>query len=268
MDETLVSFEVAKLAKEKGFPQDSNSCYRSDGRLTVYSSEAHKIYKNKGENNPFKDFECVTVTQSQLLKWLREIHKIFVAVLPFQQIDDDVQLYWYYSIVDYRVAYNEDILFNVNDLGVSIDNFDTYEQAFDEGMFEAFKLISSLVSFETATLAKEIGFDIPCWDYFNYEGNEERWKDKSRINLTTVADVARPTQEVLKTWLQEKHNISIRIDNQTYLGSNRIICYYVLVNEEYVLNKNTIDDIQDFKTYEEGLEEGIRVGLLSIKNGK
>ena len=56
MEDTLISFETAKLAKEKGF----NFIYIIDNELTKHS----------------------LITQSLLAKWLREVHNIHLAVEP------------------------------------------------------------------------------------------------------------------------------------------------------------------------------------------
>lgn len=35
-------------------------------------------------------------------------------------------------------------------------------------------------------------------------------------------------------WLREEHNLIWRYDVQKYMGSNRIVCYYGLVDDEYL----------------------------------
>jgi len=120
MKEKTISFETALLAKEKGFDVD------------VYE---RFIRKEKEYKRP---------TQSFLATWLRIKHNIFVSVLPFQDIEDNCELCWYYTLVDYNDSNtkNDDILCNENHLCASIDNFEKYEEAFEEVLVEALKLIS------------------------------------------------------------------------------------------------------------------------------
>ena len=65
MKEQLVSFETAKLAKEKGFDIFTDYSFYSDGKETVseYGCEDILIFRP---------------TQSLLQKWLRENYKIYV----------------------------------------------------------------------------------------------------------------------------------------------------------------------------------------------
>ena len=64
MEELLVSFQVAKLAKEKGFKYSQ--------RIITVLDEEDKRFENDEHG----------ITQSLLQKWLRETHKIYVAALP------------------------------------------------------------------------------------------------------------------------------------------------------------------------------------------
>lgn len=86
MKEELISFETAKLAKEKGFPQpirDGETCtYQSvndikygyvDGALTMHYFLSFVCYKNV----------FVAPSQSLLQKWLREQHNIDIIITPF-----------------------------------------------------------------------------------------------------------------------------------------------------------------------------------------
>ncbi len=112
MKEQVISFETAKLAKEKGFDNDSDGYY---GMM----------------NGHFKCVDgqetCDAPTQSLLQKWLREVHSLSV------KIDD--------YITNSRVRYD----YSVSDLGSQEDNpigvFETYEEALEQGLQEALSLI-------------------------------------------------------------------------------------------------------------------------------
>jgi len=68
--EDYVSFETAKLLKEKGFDEYCGY-YSSDGEYWGYCT-----YNHKG-----KDYISAPTLQ-MAMKWLREVHKLYVEVVP------------------------------------------------------------------------------------------------------------------------------------------------------------------------------------------
>lgn len=77
LHDEIITYEVAKLAKEKGFPQDvfgtcemKSSCYLEDERF----------YKD-GCIYPIEN-AYTAPTQSLLQRWLREIHAIDIDIYP------------------------------------------------------------------------------------------------------------------------------------------------------------------------------------------
>lgn len=64
--EDYISFEVAKLLKEKGFDEPCIVKYRPDGSIGFWSTE--------GLDAP---------THQMIMKWLREVHNIFIYIEPF-----------------------------------------------------------------------------------------------------------------------------------------------------------------------------------------
>ena len=72
--ENYVSFETAKLLKEKGFDAAVNYYYNKDG------SEMCSIPSYNWNDGPFYS-KC---TLQMAMKWLREKHKIFFNVNYFQ----------------------------------------------------------------------------------------------------------------------------------------------------------------------------------------
>lgn len=77
MKEQLISFETAKLAKEKGFDIEVLNAYRSDGSIfSGAEGEDNDIY-----NHNLWDFYSAP-TQSLLQRWLREKHNILIWLIP------------------------------------------------------------------------------------------------------------------------------------------------------------------------------------------
>lgn len=111
MTEQLISFETAKLAKEKGYIDMSYPVYSYDG------------FKILSYTNSMNVYPCST--QSLLQKWLREKHNI--EVNPCHSCNGEYDLWT-----------NNGNLLQVNGL---YKNYKTYEEALEQGLQEALKLI-------------------------------------------------------------------------------------------------------------------------------
>ena len=125
MTEQLISFNTAKLAKEKGF------------NLSTYVGFGERGGKALGKLSTYTSSNLVYArpTQSLLQKWLREKHKIHIIVNP---CNTNSELSWSVSIISNILEYNktyESFMPRV----ITIKN--TYEQALEKGLYEALKLI-------------------------------------------------------------------------------------------------------------------------------
>ena len=125
MEEQLISFETAKLAKEKGFPQEPNRLkipyYNYKGEFKGDVKDWLRKYLRKEDTS---DVESVSApTQSLLAKWLREEHNIHLIAYKNINIDG---YDWCYITTD----------------GITnINSYKTYEEALEAGLQEALKLI-------------------------------------------------------------------------------------------------------------------------------
>lgn len=145
MEETI-KFETAKLAKIKGF--DNISCngyyFGTDDLCNVISDKQHKT----------KD-KCLAPTQSQLQKWLRDIHNIHVTVDFYTHIEIKIPV-WQVWISGLHNSFNGqteiirkrlDALINDVKWLESLEEFNvfkSYEQALETGLFNALELIPCL----------------------------------------------------------------------------------------------------------------------------
>lgn len=111
------------------------------------------------------------------------------------------------------------------------------------------------VSFDTAKLLKEIGFNIPINACYSEDGNSEYSIFPNNFNKLQ-SKFSRPTQALAARWLRETHAIDIVI------GVVDARFYYVrFYQRSYLIDMNTI-----FKpTYEEALETGLREAIKLIK---
>ena len=89
MGEQLISFETAKLAKEKGFKEGSRKGYLPNGETGI--SHYNSLCYNDKEDYPTK---YAAPTQSLLQKWLREVHKKDVYCWPCESQIDDSNTTW------------------------------------------------------------------------------------------------------------------------------------------------------------------------------
>lgn len=121
MQEELITFETAKLAKEKGFVNYTPIKYDLQGEDE--SCDTNEFYHLVLKANHY-----AKPTQSLLQKWLREVHNIYVE--PFV-LTDTKDLSFTCSIAKGTK------LIDAN----QIDEYDTYEEALEVGLQEALKLI-------------------------------------------------------------------------------------------------------------------------------
>ena len=74
--EDHVSFETAKLLKEKGFDESCWQKYDNEGCL----SPNHVGYINS--EKPCTDFCALAPTLQMAMKWLREVHNLWLEISP------------------------------------------------------------------------------------------------------------------------------------------------------------------------------------------
>ena len=125
MEEQLISFETAKLAKEKGFYIDCEHGFRinEDGDVEFYECWHLHLSDHYEKHIKETDFLYGCPTQSLLQKWLREVHNIHVVIVGSPLYSPCVMLggtnYW------------------------RQDDELSYEEALEKGLQEALKLITT-----------------------------------------------------------------------------------------------------------------------------
>ena len=132
--EDYVSFEIAKLLKEKGFDEICFAVWRywedSIGKpcfinsLSMVDEKGYPYCYNsrlkKSENDGEIDIACPTLQMA--MKWLREVHNIAICICAYYPIDPyelsyrNNKPYWKIRIMNH--TYSKDY-----------DSFNTYEEA-------------------------------------------------------------------------------------------------------------------------------------------
>ena len=157
MKEELVLFETAKLAKEKGFDvfcyqyyYESNSVHNAEELADVWMSSGSStdtdvpMYLSEFLENHNRYDYVSAPTQSLLQRWLREEHNTFVEVVSHTNQDED------HTVIeellnDLKYCVDVDCYNGNTELSEDSDyykqDFNTYEEALEKGLFEALKLI-------------------------------------------------------------------------------------------------------------------------------
>lgn len=139
MEDKIVSYETALLAKEIGFDWECNHVYNVVKRLELleyYKEDGTGVIKNSRVDDISTGhiYLCTAPAQSILQKYLRERHNIYVSV-HFDSYSPDVPEY--YAVVKSISSKN---------MGERLlDGFtlySNYEDALEEGLFESLKLIN------------------------------------------------------------------------------------------------------------------------------
>lgn len=106
--EDYVSFETAKLLKEKGFDECCPVKYKYVKEFDEYLQTTEYVYDG------FEKYYYPCPTIQMAMKWLREVHKLYIRI-------DRASKYWNYTIRKLRPSSTKDLSYNVD--------FNTYEQA-------------------------------------------------------------------------------------------------------------------------------------------
>lgn len=123
------------------------------------------------------------------------------------------------------------------------------------------------VSFDTAKLLKEAGFDVPCKSYYELEDGEEVRKDSiglSDYNAYEDAVCSRPTQALAARWLREVHDTFVKMERVGSFDGKEFRFYwsYSLIRVSTACLKSISGGRYD--SYEEALEVGIAKCLEQI----
>jgi hypothetical protein len=123
-DEDYVSFETAKLLKEKGYKGSFNGYYNNAGCVVDKPNTILKEPK-------YKYYERVSLQMA--MKWLRENHNLHVDSSIYIDTDGDVEHEYDYTYWDWTI-FNSKSGRMVAEPEIGCGRYDTYEQACDAGI--------------------------------------------------------------------------------------------------------------------------------------
>lgn len=137
MEEQLISFETAKLARDEGFDWKTFPCYIIENKELNYDA----MWENWNHNQ--YDDVVSAPSQSFLQKWLREKHGIHITI---GKVDIDIKRGYVLKIEgagSFQPHWNKKVIDKQRGI-YSDENLicGTYEKALEKGLQRALKLIN------------------------------------------------------------------------------------------------------------------------------
>ena len=127
----------------------------------------------------------------------------------------------------------------------------------------------SYVSFDTAKLLKEAGFDVPCFNQYTERGTIWHCDCPENFNKSQCATSC-PTQAFAARWLREVNGI--HVSSNIFMDSandadGKTVDEWTFWSYDLFDNSGRIIEESDdrYDSYEEALEAGLKHGLELIK---
>lgn len=120
-----------------------------------------------------------------------------------------------------------------------------------------------LISFKTAMLAQEKGFEGKC--FYSYIGNDIHAQEPIKgeeIKNNIFNQYLAPTQSLLQKWLRKEHDIHIEV----LISSHIMFTYYTTIHQYQISidQLGVVCDTEECPTYEEAFEGGLKEALKLI----
>ena len=119
------------------------------------------------------------------------------------------------------------------------------------------------VSFDTAKLLKEAGFDVPCFNQYTERGTIWHCDCPENFNKSQCVTSC-PTQALAARWLRDVHHINVyacfdyeEFDEKKWFFTRE----HTMVTDDSAV----YCDVINYDSYEEALEAGLKHGLELIK---
>mgnify|MGYP001775182282 CR=1 FL=1 len=123
-------------------------------------------------------------------------------------------------------------------------------------------IAESYVSFDTARMLKEAGFDVPCNSYYSDIGIVTAFAG-GNFNAYPYA-TSRPTQALAARWLREVHRIALDVAFIPPSVDGDVWQYFVGEMDDMIW-KGEYETGRKYTTYEEAFEAGLQEAIKLIK---
>ena len=120
------------------------------------------------------------------------------------------------------------------------------------------------VSFETAKLLKEAGFDVPCFNQYTERGTIWHCDCPENFNKSQCVTSC-PTQALAARWLREVHRIVVDVAYIPPHVGRDVWQYFVGGMDDMVWLGDYEPSDRKYETYEEAIEAGLQEAIKLIK---
>ena len=138
MKDQFVPFETSKLFKERGFDEECFGYYNKEGKIR-YAGTIDERYRTGGmetdemKNSSLNSLYCSAPLWQQCFNWLKEKHDIVISI--------DRGGSWKQFNVFISKQGNSSFIYNTTGNTNKARNFDSYEEALEEGLIQSLLLI-------------------------------------------------------------------------------------------------------------------------------
>lgn len=116
-----------------------------------------------------------------------------------------------------------------------------------------------ICTYEVAKLAREKGFDVQTFDWYDCAGNYHKGFIPHELHeCPRYKEYYAPSQSLLQRWLREEKYIDIAIVS-LYSGGYSYIVYNIHCRDNRVVNTNV-----GYATYELALEDALKYALENL----
>lgn len=123
-----------------------------------------------------------------------------------------------------------------------------------------------ICTYEVCKLAKEKGFDVQTFDWYDYTGNYHKGFIPHELHeCPRYKEYYAPTQSLLQRWLREEKGLCISVEAYPTLAIMGKICFAWVVksgSDGHFMESN--DSLQTFSTYELALEDALKYALENL----
>ena len=123
-----------------------------------------------------------------------------------------------------------------------------------------------ICTYEVSKLAKEKGFDVQTFDWYDYTGNYHKGFIPHELNeCPWYKEYYAPTQSLLQRWLREEKGLCISVEAYPTLAIIGKVCFAWVIksgSDGHFMESN--DSLQTFSTYELALEDALKYALENL----
>ena len=123
-----------------------------------------------------------------------------------------------------------------------------------------------ICTYEVCKLAKEKGFDVQTFDWYDSTGNYHKGFIPHELHeCPRYKEYYAPTQSLLQRWLREEKGLCISVEAYPTLAIMGKICFAWVVksgSDGHFMESN--DSLQTFSTYELALEDALKYALENL----